>query len=144
MAKKLSDQEVADALANFRERPKDDQMRSVIWQELAGFPEWASAQYTEGVPAKEVVKATLAPPDPRLPGSQRAAAFRAQGVTDDGKAKKPASGSMTTGSTVGKANPFSDYKAPPPGPCLVAVQSETPPPFEGAWRRVDGGWFRDA
>lgn len=145
MAKKLTDQEVADALSDFRDRPKADQERSVIWQELASFPEWASAQYTAGVPAKEVVKATLAPPDPRLSPAARAAAFKAQGspVTDDSKTKKPNTGAITTGA-MAKPNPYSDYRTPAEGPCLVAVESENPPPFPGTWRRVNGGWFRDA
>ena len=141
MAKLPSDQAVADALAAFRERPKEEQERSVIWQELASFPQWASAQYIEaGLPAKEVAKATAPvtklPPDPRLPGHERAA------LEPQTQVQPQKDGSTTIKTSQPRANPWADYKEPAEGACLLSVQTDVRPPFRGEWKRVAQGWFR--
>jgi hypothetical protein len=147
---KVTDQQLADALAAFRERPKAEQQANVVWQELASFPEWASAQYRDSSeprpePRPVATRATEAPPDPRLPSQQRADIAKEQGtMTDDSKAKKPAVGSMVTGGQ-NRPNPWSQSRCPDgSGPAFIGINVNEPPPWPGKWRRVEGGWFRDA
>lgn len=148
MAKAITDQQVADALADFRERKKEEQERSVIWQELVQFPQWIGAQFTEGVDAKEVQKATTlptphtnAPPDPRLPASERARINKEQNPTKT-VANPDGSKTIKTAASKGQSNPWHDYKEPPEGPCLLSVQTDHKPPFRGEWSRIATGWYR--
>lgn len=138
----FSDQQVADFLAEFRDRPDDVQQSSPVWQELIQFSGWGMASFK---PKKNIPRAaTEAPPDPRLPAHERAAVLKAQGVTDDGKGKKPVAGAMTTTSTKGAPNPWAQYPAPAEGPVFMAVNTDLAPPYPGNWRRTPDGWFRNA
>lgn len=138
----LTDQQVAQFLTDFRDRTEEEQQNSPVWQELVQFPGWGMASYS---PKKKAVKPTEAPPDPRLPAHERAAVLKAQGgVTDDAKAKAPASGSMTTALTRPQQNPWAMHKIPAPGPAFLSLKTEVPPPFPGSWRRTPDGWFRES
>lgn len=139
----LSDQQVADFLAEFRDRSDEVQQSSPVWQELIQFSGWGMASFK---PTKNIPRAaTEAPPDPRLPAHERAAVLKRQGgVTDDAKAKKPASGSMTTKVTQGAPNPWAGYPMPAEGPVFMALNTDLAPPYPGKWRRTPDGWFRDA
>jgi hypothetical protein len=139
----LSDQQVADFLLEFRDRPDEVQQSSPVWQELIQFSGWGMASFK---PKKNIPReATEALPDPRLPAHERAAILKAQGgVTDDAKGKKPSSGAMTTKSTQGAPNPWAQYPTPGPGPVFVALNTDLAPPYPGNWRRTPDGWYRNA
>jgi hypothetical protein len=150
--KKLSDMDVAAFLEEFRTRPLADQQRSAVWQELASFPQWAAPQFTDGVPASEVAKATKpiprtatqAPPDPRLPAGERARIRKEQEGTPTQVHETTGGRAITTKTAAqGGPNVWADYKAPPAeGFAFMGVQTEVKPPFPGAWERTEGGWVR--
>jgi hypothetical protein len=148
MSKKLSDQQVADALMEFRDRAADDQARSPIWQELVQFPGWGMAQYDGKKAAPPPPKtATEALPDPRLPAEARAAILREQGVVSDAPKPgvQPQPGSMTVKDSHPVHNPWATIKPPPPdGPYFANVRTEIAPPYPGNWRRTSDGWFRES
>lgn len=138
--RRLSDVEVAAFLAEFRGRPSADQQASLVWQELAAFPQWASAQYRDAAP-------TLAPPpDPRLPAAERRAATEAQSMATRVVQGPDATRSIRTADGPGKpTNPWADHREPASGgPAFVACNTDQRPPWTGDWQRRQGGWFRQA
>ncbi len=153
--KTLTDMDVASFLEAFRARPLPEQQRSPIWQELASFPQWASDQFiTEGVSAAERAKALKpiprsareAPPDPRLPASERARILKDQQGDRPQVRETPDGRAITTKSSPhGGSNPWADYKAPPGSPddfAFMGVHTDVRPPFPGKWDRIEGGWVR--
>jgi hypothetical protein len=139
---KITHQQVADFLSSFRELKIEDQQASAVWQELAAFPQWwGDAPKVAGKKARP----TQAPPDPRLPAAQRAQIAKDQAATtDDGKGKTVAQPGAMTAKGMPVQNPWSDYKEPAPGPCLLGVPTDVPPPFSGSWARTPNGWYRSA
>jgi len=145
--RKLSDVEVAAFLADFRDRPGSEQQASVVWQELAAFPQWANAQYRDGTTP------LAPPPDPRLPPMERRAAVAAQAAAQGTAAGSPtrvAQGpdgarSIRTADGPGKpANPWSDFREPEGlGPAFVGCNTDQRPPWSGDWQRRQGGWYRE-
>ena len=142
---KLSDQKVAAALADFRERPQKEQESSPIFQELIQFPGWGMAHFDPkkaGQPAS-----TPVPPDPRLPAAERAAALKEQGAVTEPPTKKPPAtpGAITTKDAQGQTNPWKDVKTPEgDGPTFIGLRTDVAPPFPGNWRKTPDGWFREA
>lgn len=144
--KRLTDIEVAAFLANFRDRPQEQQEVSPVWQELSGFPQWSGAQFRgDSAPTLD------APPDPRLPARERAAEVEKQReanpVPDPHEPRpSPTPNVMTTGDVGQGANPWADVRPPADdgSGCFVGVNTDVKPPFPGNWRRVERGWYRDA
>jgi len=145
MTKRLiKDAEVAEFLEAFKGRTQEEQERSPVWQSLIGFPGWGMARFKlEEVRIPVIPSAEL--PDPRSTPLEKAEFTRRQegvAVTDEGKGR-PTPGAMTSISMPGQDNPWSDVRTPTEGgPVFLAIKTEVPPPFPGAWERREGGWFR--
>lgn len=140
-----TDIEVAQFLSDFRARSKEQQESSPVWQELTGFPQWMGAQYRDEAPTLD------APPDPRLPALERKAAVDAQQAANPPldphtPAPAPDPNVITTGAVANQPNPWAEYRMPPAdgSGCFMPVNVDQAPPWPGNWRRVQGGWFRDA
>lgn len=141
----LTDIEVAHFLTEFRARPKEQQEASPVWQELAGFPQWAVAQYRgDEAPTLEP------PPDPRLPALERREALAAQAAANpqaDPHEPRPAPDPnvITTGAVGGAPNPWAEYNPPANDGSGVwrGVNTDVPPPWPGNWVRKQGGWWRE-
>ncbi len=135
---KPSDIEVAQFLADFRERAKPEQEVSPVMEELRAFPQWADgAVYRPPVAPPPPKSEPL--PDPRLPAHERAAAMPKVAV-------KPGPGdsrSIVSADSVKKQNPWAEASPPPAtGLVFMNIDSEVPPPYPGSWERRPGGWLR--
>jgi hypothetical protein len=141
----VTDVQVAEFLAEFRERELDVQETSPVYQELVQFPQWMSARYiAEEAPGAAPHNAEL--PDPREPARSR--------LTEDRPAPTPqpqpvvsqnadASRSISTDAKSNKPNPWANSGSPPlEGVVFLANDTEQPPPWPGEWVRRDGGWLR--
>ena len=142
-----TDIEVAQFLADFRDRAPDQQESSPVYQELAAFPQWAGAQYRgDEAPVAQI------PPDPRLPPLERREAIAAQAAANPQPPSPhdpqpaPAPNAITTGAMGQNTNPWADYNPPPEDGSAVFLNCNTDvrPPFPGEWQRRVGGWFRPA
>lgn len=138
--KKITDLEVSEFLASFRERSQKEQEASSVFQELLLFPGWGMANVALKVKAPETNPEI---PDPRKPPLERAKEMREHGqITDQGKG--PAHpGSMTSASTNPQPNPWASTTPPrESGPVFLGMRTDVPPPFPGKWERLPDGWFR--
>ena len=158
MAKKVTDAQVAEFLAEFRERKTADQESSPVWQELISFPQWGLAKFVPDKtrPDMNDEPAPRAPdpshpdpslPDPRLPASARADITKAK--ADLAPVVSAKAGVNTIKTASGAVNPWADYTPPPPdGPVSYGLRTDVPPPASfgdpSRWRRDDNGWHRKA
>lgn len=146
----MTDIEVAEFLAGFRDRPQEDQEASPVYQELISFPGWgAGAQYRDSeAPAPEAPEAPSLepPPDPRLPALERreAAGEQPESTPTQVTQNPDASRSITTADRNAESNPWADYNPPPEdgSGAWMPVNTDVRPPYPGDWQRRQGGWYR--
>jgi hypothetical protein len=144
---KVTDVQVAEFLAEFRDRELDGQEASPVYQELIQFPQWQTARYVEDEApgtAPNVPSAEL--PDPREPSRTRLATEERPEPTPQPQAvvsQNAESRSITTDAKSNMANPWANTGSPPQtGTVFLANETNTPPPWPGEWVRRDGGWLR--
>jgi hypothetical protein len=149
MAKKVSDVQVAEFLAEFRDRKPEEQEASPVWQELVSFPQWGIAKFVPDKvrPAPEPAGSDASLPDPRLSASARADITKARA-----EQRPPvAAATKVSGNTIktdgGAVNPWADYKCPSlTGALSIALRTNVPPPASfgdpSKWRQTQDGWSR--
>jgi hypothetical protein len=141
----VTDVQVAEFLAEFRERELEKQEVSPVYQELVQFPQWMSARYiAEEAPGAAPHTAEL--PDPREPARNRLANEDRPAPTPQPQAvvtQNETSRSISTDTRSNQPNPWANTGSPPAdGVVFLANDTEQAPPWPGSWVRRDGGWLR--
>jgi len=144
---KVTDGQMAEFLAEFRDRELEKQESSPIYQELMQFPQWQSARYVEEeAPGTAPTPPSAELPDPREPARTRLADDRPEPTPQPAAVvsqNQDASRSISTDAKAGQPNPWVNSGAPPmEGTVFLANETEVKPPWPGEWVRRDGGWLR--
>ena len=144
---KVSDVQVAELLAEFRDRELERQEASPIYQELIQFPQWQTARIVGEEAPGSAPTPSAELPDPREPARTRLPTEDRPEPTPQPQAvvsqNADASRSITTDAKSNQPNPWVNTGSPPQtGTVFLANETNTPPPWPGEWVRRDGGWLR--
>src|SRR3990172_1490743 len=152
----MTDIQVAEYLDAFRDRPREEQEASPIWQALSMFPQWMGAQYLDEkhvrISAHERLDDVERPqevihqeplPDPRMPANMvyKPAVVEVKPGVQPAPLPHPQAPQpprSVTSQTINPSpvNPWADQRPPETeGMVFYAVRTDVPPPWTGMWRR---------